>query len=86
MQSIAYSELLARFQKVDRKHLKFISGVNTIDGLFSEESQDPENLKENIYDPNDFYIVPHENKKKTSAHSDSKQNHILLIGKSEAKK
>ena len=57
-----------------------------IDELIREESLEPENLCENIYDPNDFYVEPRsEPKKKTSA-TEAKQKQVLLIGKSEEKK
>lgn len=65
-----------------RKDLKFLTPLADIEGLFTEETQQPENLSENIYDPNDFYIEPKADLKKKS---ESKQQQILLVGKPEVK-
>ena len=82
MASIGFSELLARFEVVPRKDLQFLTPIILIEGLFSDEPQQPENLSENLYDPNDFYIEPKpEGKKKNS--TEAKQKQILLIGKPE---
>ena len=67
MDSIGYSELLTRFNKVELKDLKFITDFTLIEGLFLEESADPENLDEFLYDPNDFYIEPKTESKKKIA-------------------
>jgi len=56
MTSIGYSELLTRFEVKPRKDLTFLTPIIQLEGLFSEETQQPENLSENLYDPNDFYI------------------------------
>jgi len=44
MDAIAYSELLARFQTVPKKDLKFLTPIIKIEGLFTEEPCEPENL------------------------------------------
>lgn len=83
---IAYSELVARFKPVPLEGLVTLTPMIEIDELIREESLEPENLCENIYDPNDFYVEPrNEPKKKTSA-TEAKQKQVLLIGKSEEKK
>lgn len=41
MESIAYSELLARFQPVPLDSLKLLTQMLEIDELFKEESQQP---------------------------------------------
>ena len=81
MNSFGYSDLLTRFNKIDLKELKFITDTIKFDELFSDESQEPENMKENIYESNDIYIEPKETKKKTT-----KQEGVVLIGKAEEKK
>lgn len=83
MTSIGYSELLARFQPVPRKDLKFLTPIIQIEGLFTEDTQTPENLAENLHDPNDFYIEPKPEAKKKA---EGKQKQILLIGKPEDRK
>lgn len=83
MASIGYSELLARFEVVPRKDLKFLTPLPQIEGLFAEDSQQPENLSENLYDPNDFYIEPKPDSKKKNS-IETKQ--VLLIGKPEDRK
>jgi len=85
MASIGFSELLARFEVFPRKDLKFLTPIIQIEGLFSDESQQPENLSENLYDPNDFYIEPKPEGKKKNP-TESKQKQILLIGKPEEQK
>lgn len=81
MTSIGYSELLTRFEAKPRKDLTFLTPIIHLEGLFSEDTQQPENLSENLYDPNDFYIEPKtDGKKKVS--QEGKQKQILLIGKS----
>lgn len=81
MTSFGYSELLTRFAVEPRNQLKFLTSEDYIEGLFTPESQEPENLGEYLWDPNDFYIEPKNDKKKPK-----EEKQILLIGKSEEKK
>jgi len=81
MQSFGYSELLTHFEIVPQKNLTFLTPLIQIDELFAEEPQQPENLSEYLYDPNDFYIEPKQEIKKKTSFQETKQ--ILLIGKAE---
>lgn len=83
MNSFGYSQLLTRFEKKSRGELKFLVPVAQIEDLFEEDTHQPENLSEYLWDPNDLYIQPQPDKKKKSK-EESKQ--ILLIGKPEQKK
>lgn len=81
MNSFDNADLVKRFEKKPRKQLNFLSSLAKLEELFSEDSQEPENLKENLYELNDFYIEPKELKKKTS-----EQKQVILAGKVEEKK
>ena len=81
MNSFGNADLVKRFEKRPRKGLALLSPLAKLDELFSEDTQEPENYQENIYEPNDYYIEPKELKKKTS-----EQKQVILAGKFEEKK
>jgi len=81
MNSFGYADLLTRFDKKPRKNLQFLTVLVKLEDLFTEDSREPENNNEFIYEPNDIYIEPKELKKKNT---ENKQ--FIMIGKNEEKK
>lgn len=56
MQAIHFNDLVQRFSKVPLAELKWLTPVEKLQSLIVQDSQEPENLKNTFFDPNDFFI------------------------------
>lgn len=56
MKAIQFNDLVKRFAKVPVTELKWLTPIDSLQSLIVKETQEPENLKDTFYDPNEIIV------------------------------
>lgn len=74
MQKIAFNDLVKRFAKVPVAELKWLTPVDKLQSLIVKEVQEPENLKDTFYDPNEIFVQTKHQKLDKKQHKEHKEH------------